>query len=885
MSIVTRVGKGSKLTIEEMDNNLLSLETDISGNVSSITSKLDKGSYTGSAKDLENAIAANVTLIASKLDKGSYIGTAKDLENAIISAVTGASGISIIPTSPAPSGTGIASFTATQAGTYTNYGGVVVAANSFAIISRSAAGVFSISQTPLNLTSYAKLTDIIPIINKNYDDFIKSSGKVKSIKSEYSTSTINGRIVGITQDFTSPNVIIKDVSVSFLTAVNDAYVVVLDTTTGNLTDDFNYKVIDIFYFSAIVGINTVFIGKSYNASTTFGIGSLVNSVSLKGSLDVNKQRYFRNANGSTVTPVLNGDINMLSLANATGIGYEINLIESFKVVPLPEDLGKPTYYSINKLLPETIINGFQISNGATSIVADSDSIIAKIPIRDYNQWYINRPTGTGLTTVNFFAKNDAYISYINFTSPSNFFNPPSNADYLIINLKWNGGTDVTLSTMIAVSNIALDYQTPSIVGVEQINGFPISANKLTNYDSVKEGIIKDYSGTNINKNFGLTEKDPFHWYGNSYANVLPTTNKFLINKGILNVVKSGSNFYYKIRTENTDFRNKYVQGIVYILSTPEEIVQWAFKFYCSDSDGSNFTGLVNATKVVTEVETGLYKVIFSAKIAATASVVKPVLWIGGGVISSVTNYVGGFFAASADYDLSNIEYVKNFDTIDLNNKIDISNNRIQNLEFNYNNNTSKFLEGKKFNMLGDSITYGFAVSTTTTYAYLLATKNSMDYVSYGISGTPLSGTATNAMVNRFGDMRNDVDIVGVYGGTNDSPTSNLGTITDDTNATFYGSLNVLCNGLLTKYPTARIFFMAPERFSTSTDALLLNKAITEVCALYAIPVLDLAKEGGIYSGGNAAQFSAFHVDTKHPNEAGHARMSRVLESFLKRIAS
>jgi hypothetical protein len=124
MAIVTRLSKGSKLTIEEMDNNLLSLETDISANVSAITSKLDKGAYTGSAKDLENAI---------------------------IAAVTGASGISITPTSPAPSGTGIASFTATQAGTYTNYGGVVVNANSFAIISRSATSVFSISQTALVL--------------------------------------------------------------------------------------------------------------------------------------------------------------------------------------------------------------------------------------------------------------------------------------------------------------------------------------------------------------------------------------------------------------------------------------------------------------------------------------------------------------------------------------------------------------------------------------------------------------------------------------------------------------------------------------------------------------------------------------------------------------
>jgi hypothetical protein len=56
MAIVTRVGKGSKLTAKEMDDNLLSLESDISGNVSAITSKLDKGSYTGTAQDLKALI-------------------------------------------------------------------------------------------------------------------------------------------------------------------------------------------------------------------------------------------------------------------------------------------------------------------------------------------------------------------------------------------------------------------------------------------------------------------------------------------------------------------------------------------------------------------------------------------------------------------------------------------------------------------------------------------------------------------------------------------------------------------------------------------------------------------------------------------------------------
>jgi hypothetical protein len=107
------------------------------------------------------------TAFANQNSMNSEMYTTTDgLRIDLTAAVTGASGISIVPTSPAPSGTGIASFTATQAGTYTNYGGVVVNANSFAIISRSAAGVFSISQTALDLTTYTKSVDT----DKNFRD-------------------------------------------------------------------------------------------------------------------------------------------------------------------------------------------------------------------------------------------------------------------------------------------------------------------------------------------------------------------------------------------------------------------------------------------------------------------------------------------------------------------------------------------------------------------------------------------------------------------------------------------------------------------------------------------------------------------------------------------
>jgi lysophospholipase L1-like esterase len=57
-----------------------------------------------------------------------------------------------------PTGSEQAYWVTAAPGTYTNYGGVIVNTNSFAVISRDSLGVYSISQTALDLTSYAKTT-------------------------------------------------------------------------------------------------------------------------------------------------------------------------------------------------------------------------------------------------------------------------------------------------------------------------------------------------------------------------------------------------------------------------------------------------------------------------------------------------------------------------------------------------------------------------------------------------------------------------------------------------------------------------------------------------------------------------------------------------------
>jgi hypothetical protein len=80
-------------------------------------------------------------------------------------------GGSIEPNSPAPTATTATFWTALQAGTYVNFGGLVVNPNSYATISMSSGGTFSISQTPVDFSDYSlngNNNDNLSIENLNY---------------------------------------------------------------------------------------------------------------------------------------------------------------------------------------------------------------------------------------------------------------------------------------------------------------------------------------------------------------------------------------------------------------------------------------------------------------------------------------------------------------------------------------------------------------------------------------------------------------------------------------------------------------------------------------------------------------------------------------------
>jgi hypothetical protein len=204
------------------------------GTVGGITKTMVGLSNADNTSDANKPLSlADASALLLKLNTGGYTGTAADLKTLIDTINTGTIGTTIVPTSTAPAGTGAASFFAVQNGTYTNYGGLVVAANSFAIISRSATGVFTISQTTLNLSSYATLLDLYSLtVSSKVTTNIKESQNSDLNIYAYNYNTFTST-QAITKSFDGSDVVLQ-ASYFGITFINTGYV--LDNTENRVVE-------------------------------------------------------------------------------------------------------------------------------------------------------------------------------------------------------------------------------------------------------------------------------------------------------------------------------------------------------------------------------------------------------------------------------------------------------------------------------------------------------------------------------------------------------------------------------------------------------------------------------------------------------------------------
>lgn len=196
------------------------------------------------------------------------------------------------------------------------------------------------------------------------------------------------------------------------------------------------------------------------------------------------------------------------------------------------------------------------------------------------------------------------------------------------------------------------------------------------------------------------------------------------------------------------------------------------------------------------------------------------------------------------------------------------------------------LKGKRLGIIGDSYVKNHKEPVKNTWHYKFAEKHGMEYLNYGKNGSSIAYSSPRwgeAMYVRYKEMPDDLDYVIVVGGHNDGfKLDSIGGID-----VFKERLAMLCEGLIEKYPTAKIFFFTRwncKNFAGS-DAEKVVDAMIEVCGNYSIPIFDSARKGGIYASNDHFrkiyfQNSKNNTDTAHLNEKGHERFLKVAESFI-----
>ena len=147
-------------------------------------------------------------------------------------------------------------------------------------------------------------------------------------------------------------------------------------------------------------------------------------------------------------------------------------------------------------------------------------------------------------------------------------------------------------------------------------------------------------------------------------------------------------------------------------------------------------------------------------------------------------------------------------------------------------------------------------------------------------------------LTRYKNIPADVDYITLWFGINDSGHTNLGTVSDTTNETYYGAWNVVMEYLLTNYPYAKIGIIITDGAATTY-----RQATRDIAKRWGIPYLDMMgsdqvplifgreTEIGLCSKANTLRRNAFYVTSSngHPNLEAHKYQSTFVEDFLRRL--
>lgn len=205
----------------------------------------------------------------------------------------------------------------------------------------------------------------------------------------------------------------------------------------------------------------------------------------------------------------------------------------------------------------------------------------------------------------------------------------------------------------------------------------------------------------------------------------------------------------------------------------------------------------------------------------------------------------------------------------------------------------------KIAFLGDSITEGCGATTVDNfYVNQVGLILDAEVLNYGVGGTRLAKQKEKSevaqwdydFISRAETMDKDVDLVIVFGGTNDygHGVAKLGNINDDNPYTFFGGVKTLVEYLIQKYGKDKIGIVLPvKRFAgelpNSSNGVGLStyvSIISYVCNSYGLKVLDLYNK--CFSEPKSCNEEEFTVDGVHPTDKGHRLIAEMISEFIKR---
>lgn len=203
--------------------------------------------------------------------------------------------------------------------------------------------------------------------------------------------------------------------------------------------------------------------------------------------------------------------------------------------------------------------------------------------------------------------------------------------------------------------------------------------------------------------------------------------------------------------------------------------------------------------------------------------------------------------------------------------------------------SGNYLHGKIIAACGDSITEGINPSGGfyKNYAQLIADRNGMTALNYGVSGSTLSNVSGRSpFTGRWQNMSGNLDYILIWFGWNDAAYSTLGAITDTVDTTYYGAWNTILPAMIAKYPQAKIGLVAAYGLTASWA-----EAVRLIGAKWGLPVLDLYSPStpliwlrdGVDATIATLRRSTWTYDGTHPNQAGYDYMSTFFEDFVKRL--